>query len=229
MISKFKTRQVFAAAGLTAGVLSATAILSGCGPQHPSGARPAKTVTVTVHPSVPPGGVSASPAPTATTPPATVPVTSTPAPPPAPTGPQACATRALSAKVGQSQGAAGSIYLDLVFTNISNVTCTLYGYPGVSLAGGSPVAQLGRSATENPATPREVVTLAPGAVSSALLRIVQAADYPASRCDPVTATYLQVYPPNQTTPIYVGYSGTACTKPINLMTVNVVKPGPASS
>jgi len=47
---------------------------------------------------------------------------------------------------------------------------------------------------------------------------------PASRCHQVKATYLQVYPPNQTTPIYVQYSSTACTKPIHLLTVDVVKP-----
>ncbi len=35
-----------------------------------------------------------------------------------------------------AQGAAGSVYQVIDFTNISNVTCTLYGYPGVSLGGG---------------------------------------------------------------------------------------------
>lgn len=223
MSSHLKTGQVFAAAGLLTGLLCAAAFISGCGPVHSSGARPAKTVTVTVHPSVPPGSPSvvASP-PTSPSPPTSVPPTSTPPPPP---GPPACATRDLGARVGQSQGAAGSIYVDLVFTNISGSTCTLFGYPGVSLAGGTPATQLGSAATENPATPREVVTLAPGQESFALLRIVQAADFPSSRCGPEPATYLQIFPPNQTTPIYLAYTATACTKPVNLMTVDVVKPG----
>ena len=121
--------------------------------------------------------------------------------------------------------AAGSTYIPIVFTNNSGATCTLYGYPGVSLAGGNPVGQIGVAADENPATPRQLVTLAPGAAASALLRIVAAQNYPAARCHRVSATYLQVYPPNQTTPIYVRYSSTACTKPIHLLTVNVVKPG----
>lgn len=147
---------------------------------------------------------------------------------PVPAGPPPCATRDLGAKVGQSQGAAGSIYVDLVFTNISGSTCALFGYPGVSLAGGTPVTQLGAAATENPATPRVQVTLAPGQASFALLRIVQAGDFPASRCQPTPATYLQIFPPNQTTPIYLSYTATACVKPVNLLTVDVVKPGTGS-
>jgi hypothetical protein len=95
----------------------------------------------------------------------------------------------------------------------------------VAFAGGTPVSQIGPAATENPATPRRLVTIAPGAVASALLRIVAAQNYPAARCHQVTARYLQVYPPNQTTPIYVSYSSVACSKPIHLLTVDVVKRG----
>jgi len=144
---------------------------------------------------------------------------------PAPQGPRPCASRDLGARTGNGQGAAGSTYIPIVFTNNSNVTCTLFGYPGVAFAGGSPVSQIGLAATENPATPRRLVTIAPGAVASALLRIVAAQNYPAARCHQVTARYLQVYPPNQTTPIYVSYSSAACSKPIHLLTVDVVKPG----
>jgi Protein of unknown function (DUF4232) len=112
-----------------------------------------------------------------------------------------------------------------VFTNNSGTTCTLYGYPGVSLAGGNPVSQIGVAADENPGTPRQFVTLAPGAQASALLRIVAAQNYPAARCHQKSATYLQVYPPNQTTPIFVPYPSTGCTKPVHLLTINLVKPG----
>ncbi len=143
----------------------------------------------------------------------------------APAGPQPCASRDLGVHAGNGQGAAGSTYIPIVFTNNSDASCTLYGYPGVSLAGGSPVRQIGVAADENPATPRRLVTLAPGAVGSALLRIVAAQNFPAARCHQVPATYLQVYPPNQTTPSYVMYSSTACSKPVHLLTVDVIKPG----
>jgi hypothetical protein len=111
------------------------------------------------------------------------------------------------------------------FTNISNVTCTLYGYPGVALAAGTPITEVGLAATENPGTPRQLVTLAPGAVGNALLRIVDAANFPSSACHPVKTTYLQIIPPNQTTPIYLAYVSQSCAKPVHILTVNVVVPG----
>jgi hypothetical protein len=115
------------------------------------------------------------------------------------------------------------------FTNIGNVTCSLYGYPGVSLAGGTPVRQIGLAAVEGKATPRTLVTLAPGAVANALLQIVHAQNYPPANCQPVAATYLQIYPPNQTTPIYLGYRSTACSKPVQILTVSVVQAGSGGS
>lgn len=140
-------------------------------------------------------------------------------------GPQPCPTRSLQVKPGISQGAAGTTYQTIVFTNISTSICTLYGYPGVSLAGGSPVGQIGLAAKENPQSHRVLVTLRPGGDASALLRIVEALNFPKRRCGPEQASYLLVYPPNQTTPTYVGYDATGCSKPIPLLTVDVVKPG----
>jgi hypothetical protein len=175
------------------------------------------------------GGGNAAPAPSNTTVPPTTPAASSPASPAAtqsaPPGPPPCPTRSLQVKLGASQGTAGSVYTTIVFTNISTVTCTLYGYPGVALTTAKPVHQIGKPARENPATPRQLVTLQPQTSANALLRIVDAQNYPASRCHPVTAHYLQVYPPNQTRQVYVPYRTTGCAKPVNLLTVDVVKPG----
>jgi hypothetical protein len=110
--------------------------------------------------------------------------------------------------------------------NISGVTCTLYGYPGVSFVStGTGGGQIGPAATESPVTPRRLVTLAPGATANALLRIVQAGNYPASKCQPVTAHWLQIYPPNQTTPAYLAFNSQTCSKPLNILSVSVVQPG----
>jgi Protein of unknown function (DUF4232) len=173
-------------------------------------------------PSSPPA--SSAPATSAAAAPAATPATA-----PQPAGPAPCPTRSLQVKLGVSQGTAGSIYTTIDFTNISNVTCTLYGYPGVSLQTARPVHQIGKPAKENPATPRGLVTLQPQTTANALLRIVDAGNYPASTCGPATAHYLQVYPPNQTTPAYIKYQAQACSKPVRLMTVDVVKPGSGSS
>ncbi|MGI9005051.1 MAG: DUF4232 domain-containing protein [Streptosporangiaceae bacterium] len=198
------------------GLVAAVALVAACS-ASPSAATPPQPSGSPASSSNPPG----SP-PAASTAPATSPAATTP---PAARGPQPCATRALQIKPGISQGAAGSAYRAIVFTNISGPTCTLYGFPGVSLAGGSPVSQIGLAAKENPQTPRQVVTLSPGGQASALLRIVDAQNFPHRRCGPAQATYLQVYLPNQTTPVYVAVKVAACTKPVPLLTVDAVKPG----
>jgi hypothetical protein len=112
------------------------------------------------------------------------------------------------------------------FVNISSVTCSLYGYPGVSFvtarSGGS---QIGLAATESTTTPRRLVILAPGATGNALLRIVQAGNYPASKCQPVAAHWLRIYPPNQTTPTHLAYTAQTCSKPVPILSVSVVQPG----
>ena len=201
-------RRAVAAAALA----SAAVLAAACGGSSPA-ATPTKTVTVTASPQAP-----------AATSPGTA--TGTPA---APGAAAPCPTRSLGLKPGLSQGAAGSVYQVLDFTNISNVTCTLYGYPGVSLAGGSPVAQVGLAASEDATTPRKLVTLAPGQVASALLRIVDALNFPASKCGPVKTQWIQVYPPNQTTPIYLAYKTTGCSKPVRILSVSVVQAGSGGS
>ena len=144
-------------------------------------------------------------------------------------GPPGCATRDLKATVGVAQGAAGSVYQVIDFTNIGTASCSLYGYPGIALAGGSPVTQIGAAASRSPQAGPALVTLKPGAVANTLLRITQAQNYPTSRCSPMASTYLQIYPPNQTTPIYLGYKSTGCSATgVNLLTVSVVQSGAGS-
>jgi hypothetical protein len=143
-----------------------------------------------------------------------------------PTGPAPCPTRYLSAKAGLAQGTAGSIYQVIDFTNISNAPCTLYGYPGVSLGTGTPVTQVGAAASRSTGTAASLVTLGPGQTASALLRIVEAGNYSPGTCSPTATTYIQIYPPNQTTPIYLSYKSTGCaSSSVNLLSVSVVTPG----
>lgn len=202
---------------LPAAVLTCAAVLAtGCGSSSSTTASDAAS-------SAPPSSAPASSPSSAPAPPAS------PTGSPTPNGPAPCPTRSLQLKLGASQGTAGSVYTTIDFTNISNVTCTLYGYPGVSLQTAKPLHQIGKPAKENPLTPRALVTLQPQTTANALLRIADAGNYPASECGMTTAHYLQVYPPNQTTPAYIKYTTQACSKPVRLMTVDVVKPGSGSS
>jgi hypothetical protein len=136
----------------------------------------------------------------------------------------ACATSGLDVWLNtQGQGAAGTIFYKLNFTNLSGSTCTLFGYPGVSGTnlGGT---QLGSPAVREIVTPH-TVTLANGATAFAQVGIVQPGLFPPSKCGPVTAAGLRVFPPNQTQSKRVPFPFTACSKtgPLYLKVVPVQK------
>ena len=85
--------------------------------------------------------------------------------------------------------------------------------------------QIGLAAAKSHATARKLVTLSPGAVANAVLQIAHAVNFPAARCGLVTADHLQIYPPNQTTPVYLHYTSQTCAKKVQVLTVSVVAPG----
>jgi hypothetical protein len=147
----------------------------------------------------------------------------------APAGPAGCATRELRAKLANAQGAAGSLYQNVDFTNVGTAPCTLFGYPGVSIGTGMPFNQTGAAASRSSVAAPAVVTLAPGQTANALLRVTQALNYPSAKCSPAKTTYLQIYPPNQTTALYLSFSSTGCTSTsVNLLTIGVVQAGAGS-
>lgn len=148
---------------------------------------------------------------------------------PANPGAQACSSRYLRADPGTAEGAAGSLYLTIKFVNLNNVPCTLYGYPGVSLGAGTPVTQVGAAADRTPGSAKTIVLLPPHGVASALLRITQALNYPTANCGPVSTSWLQIFPPGQTAPLYMSYKSTGCSKDsVHLLTIGVVKAGPGA-
>jgi Protein of unknown function (DUF4232) len=144
-------------------------------------------------------------------------------------GPAACPTSSLRVKQGVAQGYAGGVYQVIDFTNTSGSTCTLYGYPGVSLVSGPPYTQIGLAAKRSTSTPRKLVTLAPGATANALLQIVDALNYPTASCGPAKATALKIYPPNQTVPVYLPNPSNSCTKPVQTMYIGAVRAGSGGS
>ena len=219
-----------------AGVAAAGAVLAGCAAGGSSSAPPppvssaTSTVSGASAPSSAASSAAASSAPAAPTSSAPASSGSSAHAVAPPSGAPGCATRDLQARAGVSQGAAGSVYQVIVFTNIGNTACTLYGYPGVSLAAGTPVTQVGQAATRSPVAPATLVTLQPGQAGNALLRITQALNYPTAACTPKATTYLQIYPPNQTTPIYLAYTSTGCASTtVKLLTIGVVQAGAGSA
>ena len=193
---------------LTAAALICTAAVAGCassGSSQPaaSGSTPATS------PSAPAASSSNTPAV----------VTPSSAP-----GTPACATSALRVKLGSSDGYAGGVYVTIDFTDTSGSTCTLFGYPGVSLVTGPPYKQIGLAAKRSTSTPKKLVTLAAGATASAQLQIVDALNFPSASCGPTKATALKIYPPNQTEPVYLPNTSTGCSKPVQIMCIGTVRP-----
>ena len=201
----------------TAGLIAVAALATGCS----SSSSSASSLTL-----APSSAAASSPSAAATASVPSAAASATPSSSAAAGGAPACATRSLKATVGIAQGAAGSVYQVIDFTNISGSPCTLFGYPGVALAGGTPVTQIGAAAARSTGSSAKLVTLAAGKTANALLQITQAENYSASRCVPKASTYLQIYPPNQTTPIYLAYKSMGCSSSkVNLLTVGVVQPG----
>jgi hypothetical protein len=108
-------------------------------------------------------------------------------------------------------GAAGSIFYRLQFTNQSGHTCTLIGYPGVSavdLRG----HQLGSPAGRNHLHSAKTVTLANGRTARAVLQIVEAGNFAPSACHRTSAAGLRVFPPNRTRAKLVPFPFSACAR-----------------
>ena len=113
--------------------------------------------------------------------------------------------------VGQGNGAAGTIYYPLEFTNLSHHTCYLYGYPGVSALGRNG-NQLGSPASWGSLRGAHIVNLAPGATAHTLLAYHDAMVTTEPGCDPVnSAANLRVYPPGQRSATFAAFSFQACS------------------
>lgn len=161
-------------------------------------------------------------APSSNTAPATAPASSLS---PAATGPSPCATSGLNVTLGPSSGYAGGVDQTIIFTNTSGATCTLYGYPGVSLVSAPPYTQIGLAAQRSSTTPVKLITLASGATASAVLQIVDALNFGTATCSPTKAAFLRIYPPNQTAPVYLANASEVCAQPVQTLFISAVQAG----
>jgi hypothetical protein len=110
---------------------------------------------------------------------------------------------------GAGQGAAGTFYYPLEFTNTSNHTCRTWGWPGVSAttANGH---QLGDAAQRLHYHTPAWVNIAAGGTAHALLAYGNA-EVQTSGCKPTKASLIKVYAPNQHTADLGFFSLPACT------------------
>jgi Protein of unknown function (DUF4232) len=198
-------RRLTAVSVAIVGVASFGLLATGCSSARTPAA--AKTITVT-----PPPAAKTVAATAAATPP----------------GPGPCPANQLRLSVGRPDGAAGTIYYPLDFTNVSSAACTMYGYPGVAFVtsqGGSVIGAPAGRRTIGGLVPT-LITLQPGATARATLAIsdVLLSDQCHNHQLPVST--IQVYPPDQYTALFAPFSRTGCAdKSLVVMWVSPVTLG----
>ena len=109
----------------------------------------------------------------------------------------------------QPNGAAGTIFFTLNFTNLSGHACVLRGFPGVS-AVNLHGRTVGRAATRDSGQTIKNVTLTNGHTAHAVLGIVDIGALSPSTCPPTTAAGLRVFPPNQKAAKVIPFPFQAC-------------------
>ena len=139
---------------------------------------------------------------------------------PPPLDPSSCTTDNSTVEFGQSDGAAGSTFVPLIFTNTGSEPCTLEGFPTVEFVGDGDGTQVGLAATEDTATsPVELITIEPGDVAISTLKITSAGNV----CDPVTVDGFRVIPPGSTDAFFIEETTyPACDGDVSIMTVSAI-------
>lgn len=96
---------------------------------------------------------------------------------------------------GDSSGA-GTLAYNIVLTNSGKRTCTLFGFPGVSLVNDNG-NQIGSPAERGTNYVEERLTLQSGTKVKAVVSIANSTNFPDGQCK-AGATKLRIYPPNDT-------------------------------
>jgi Protein of unknown function (DUF4232) len=125
-----------------------------------------------------------------------------------------------------ANGAAGTIYYPLEFTNLSTHTCALEGYPGVS-ALASNGSQLGDAASRFTFVKETTVKLGADQSAYAYLAYHDAVVGSCASKDVRDAYNLRVYPPGSTSAIEVPWDWPTCIQKGNLsdfLGISVVTP-----
>jgi Domain of unknown function (DUF4232) len=128
--------------------------------------------------------------------------------------------------VDQGNGAAGSIFYPLQFTNLSHRACTLTGFARVA-AIDAHGHRLGAAASRGTGVPVRTVRLAAGATAHAVLRYsnVVVGDCPAASRR--AAFELRVFPPGKHAAAHAMFSLAACDVPgSRFLSVQAIQPGP---
>lgn len=134
----------------------------------------------------------------------------------------------LAVTVGNFDGAAGHLYVELLFTNTSTRTCTLTGFPGVSYLDATG-KQVGPAAVRDNSIGRVIpVRLSPAGTGYAELALPNVSMFgtPGTPpCKSIQATSIRVYPPGSFAATTVAYPLSVCTGSVGSTQVRPVLAG----
>jgi hypothetical protein len=137
----------------------------------------------------------------------------------------ACTVGDLEMSLGESEGAAGTTYRALVFTNTGDDSCVIEGIPDVSFVAGKDRHQVGAAAAPI-GTVGPPVTLERGAAATAPVGFVNIGNFAPEACQPTDVRGLRVSPPGGEADEFVAFDTTACrADDFRTMTVRTVHPG----
>jgi hypothetical protein len=138
-----------------------------------------------------------------------------------------CKATDLSVSLGHGDGAAGTQYKPLKFTNTSGRTCVIQGFPGVSYVTGDNGNQVGAPAFRD-GQKGPPITLKQGETASADVGFVNIQNYDPVACQPQPVRGIRVYPPQETASMFVSFETTGCGSdkiPGNQLTVKTLQKG----
>ncbi|HSX35353.1 MAG TPA: DUF4232 domain-containing protein [Patescibacteria group bacterium] len=120
-----------------------------------------------------------------------------------------CASSDMTLAQGAAEGTAGTIYKHAVITNNGAASCTLAGYPSVSMTDAGSIV-LGSSATDNPLYSPATITLGSGGQAHVVLGFPQAGNFSDPNSCTAASVNLQLYLPDDTTPLTTAWVDHRC-------------------
>jgi Protein of unknown function (DUF4232) len=139
-----------------------------------------------------------------------------------------CAKLRIVLDTGAAGAAAGSSFFPINFINTSRARCELAGYPKVLAATGAAGLRFGAPAAHNHSVPATAVILRPGSAAHAWLQVLDAMNFPANRCHPLTARWITVQMPGQNAAVYLPHTFPACTVALHgsaMLSIQPIQPG----
>lgn len=123
-----------------------------------------------------------------------------------------CTSTDLQVSLHTKGAAAGSAYVALRYTNVSDHACRTGGFGGLSFVGHGDGTQIGTPAARQPGTKVRSFVLRPGQRASSLVQIANALNFERRACHPTKVDGFRVYVPNSFASQFVAYRTIGCAK-----------------